>query len=98
MSLKDKLLSLANKLHSIEVMGTEIFYTKVKQSHNPIIMAIKDPAEQNATIFALCVCEADGTPSFSLDNLDEVKQLPASLITTVVAQALNLDEKKAQGN
>lgn len=96
MNIKERLLQIKDNIHTIEIGGDTYHYRHVKGSHNTIIMSYKD-MEQDAAIFALCLCDEDGGEVFSLDELDSVLSLPSKIIKGVVTAALLGDETKPQG-
>ncbi len=95
MSIKSKLLKIKDKINTVEIMGEEIHYKHLKGAQTAII-ASSEQSDVDALIFALCACEADGSLMFSLDEIDQFKELPTRIINAVSKAALMGDEKKPQ--
>ncbi|EDM66142.1 hypothetical protein PE36_00055 [Moritella sp. PE36] len=96
MSIKERLLKIKNKINTVECMGEKIHYMHLKGSQSHLLSACKS-GDIDATIFALCACEEDGQLMFTIDELEDVKQLPNVIINTVSKAALMGDEKKPRG-
>ena len=93
MSLKDNLLKFVDNIHSTKFWGEQIHYKLFKSSHRAMLKGL-DETEQDAMIFALCVCEEDGTPVYTKDDINDVLNLPSKIVTHVVMKAIATDEKK----
>lgn len=82
MNLKDKILSMKDKVHSIVIEEETYYYKHFKQYHQDIIQGKKD-AELEAAIFSLVLCDVNGEPVFTLEDIEDIKGLPQSLVKAV---------------
>ncbi len=97
MSIKERLMAIKNKIHSIEVSGETYHYKHLKQSELQEVGAVKSN-EFNAAIFCVCLCEEDGSKVFTLEDLGSILDLPTSIVSKVATAAITGDEKKLQGH
>ncbi len=96
MSIKNKLLKIKDKINSVDVMGETLHYKHFKGSHSHLI-SNGETGDADAMIFALCACEKNGEQMFTVEEIDQVKELPSRIINTISKLALLGDEKKPLG-
>jgi hypothetical protein len=97
MSIRDTLMQLTEKVHKIEAGGVELYFKHLKSSHTTIIMKQKKGTNTDAIIFALCACDENGDPLFTIEELDQIEELPTKLVADVVKAAMSGDAKKPLG-
>jgi len=95
-SMKDRLLGLTRKIHSVEIGGDTYYYQHLKVNQRQIVMNYKD-LEQDASIFIMGVCDEEGNQLFTLEEMDAVLTLPNNIVAGLVTAIITGDEKKPLG-
>ncbi|MGS5466793.1 hypothetical protein ACVD1N_06095 [Vibrio parahaemolyticus] len=98
MSIKERFLQLKEQVNSAEINGDTYYYKRL--TGNVLEQSKKlDEELQGRAAFALCVCEEDGSPIFTLDDLDLIGELPADVVATLVTYIYRgNDAKKLLGD
>lgn len=94
MSIKNRLLKIKDHIHTVEIDGEDYYY---KHMTAPLLAVAQGYGEQtNAAIIAQCACEEDGSSVFTLDELEDIEQLPIRITGKLVEAIVTGNEKKPQ--
>ncbi|EPN3956412.1 MULTISPECIES: hypothetical protein [Vibrio harveyi group] len=98
MSIKERFLQLKEQVNSAEINGDTYYY---KRLTGRVLEQSKklDEEVQGKAAFALCVCEEDGSPIFTLDDLELIDELPVDVVSILITYIYHgNDAKKLLGD
>ena len=96
MSLRDKILNQKIKLTKIECSIDDLYVREFTVSTRKLFMEAEDAFDQQIMSIICLICDGDGKPVFTVEDIDELKEAPSTVIdelSNAVMQVITSDDE-----